>query len=175
MRGSGDRNRAARTPTAGRLSPAREIGCLSRLASRTFTTRQGWRPRGAFSPQRNRWFADSLLEGTGFELPVRGCDESGFRSFCVALDLCFDHFGAKATGVIIHDRHTRALPGTSSETSPCPSSLFFGEHVLKNVEKRKRIENPRARSRAYLGTNRARVGTNQIISGTNPCLAVEPQ
>ena len=92
-----------------------------------------------------------------------------------ALDLCFDHFGAKATGVIIHDRHTRALPGTSSETSPCPSSLFFGEHVLKNVEKRKRIENPRARSRAYLGTNRARVGTNQIISGTNPCLAVEPQ
>src|SRR6516162_4111733 len=29
---------------------------------------------------------DPLLEGTGFELPVRGCDESGFRSFCVALD-----------------------------------------------------------------------------------------
>ena len=29
---------------------------------------------------------DSLAEGNGFELPVRGCDESGFRSFCVALD-----------------------------------------------------------------------------------------
>src|SRR6516165_5275195 len=32
--------------------------------------------------ERNRKFVDSLLEGNGFELPVRGCDESGFRSFC---------------------------------------------------------------------------------------------
>jgi hypothetical protein len=28
--------------------------------------------------KRNRKFVDSLLEGTGFELPVRECDESGF-------------------------------------------------------------------------------------------------
>jgi adenylate cyclase len=28
----------------------------------------------------------AIAKGTGFELPVRGCDESGFRSFCVALD-----------------------------------------------------------------------------------------
>ena len=29
---------------------------------------------GRLAPlQRNRWFADSPLEGTGFELPVRGC------------------------------------------------------------------------------------------------------
>ena len=35
-------------------------------------------------PPRNQWFVDSPLEGTGFELPVRGCDESGFRSFCVS-------------------------------------------------------------------------------------------
>ena len=37
-------------------------------------------------PLRDRKFADSPLEGTGFELPVRGCDEPGFRSFCIALD-----------------------------------------------------------------------------------------
>ena len=35
-------------------------------------------------PLRNQKVADSPLEGTGFELPVRGCDESGFRSFCVS-------------------------------------------------------------------------------------------
>ena len=40
----------------------------------------GERPRfyGSLGAARNRWFADSPLEGTGFELPVRGCDESGF-------------------------------------------------------------------------------------------------
>jgi len=32
-----------------------------------------------------RFAVDSPLEGTGFELPVRGCDESGFRA-CCALD-----------------------------------------------------------------------------------------
>jgi hypothetical protein len=30
---------------------------------------------------RNRWFADSLLEGNGFELPVRGRGESDCRHF----------------------------------------------------------------------------------------------
>ena len=41
----------------------------------------GWRDLS-----RRSGLCDSSLEGTGFELPVRGCDESGFRSFCVALD-----------------------------------------------------------------------------------------
>jgi hypothetical protein len=30
---------------------------------------------------RNRWFADSLLQGTGFELLVRGRGEAGGRAF----------------------------------------------------------------------------------------------
>ena len=54
--------------------------------------------RGEYSLPRTYWLhgvlfgflllavGGVLVEGTGFELPVRGCDESGFRSFCVALD-----------------------------------------------------------------------------------------
>src|ERR1700730_4555135 len=42
-----------------------------------------WARSRAVALFRNRKFADSPLEGTGFELPVRGCDESGFHPFCV--------------------------------------------------------------------------------------------
>ena len=38
---------------------------------------------------RTEFVADSPLEGTGFELPVRGCDESSFHPFCVAPDCLF--------------------------------------------------------------------------------------
>ena len=36
-----------------------------------------------------RFALDSPLEGTGFELPVRGRGESGFGPFCVAPDCLF--------------------------------------------------------------------------------------
>ena len=42
------------------------------------------RPPAPLVSPRNRWFADSPLEGTGFELPVRGRGQSGCRPFCAA-------------------------------------------------------------------------------------------
>src|ERR1700748_3855097 len=43
----------------------------------------GSHPR-ATPPAATRFVADSALEGTGFELPVRACDESGFHPFVSA-------------------------------------------------------------------------------------------
>src|SRR6516162_4517941 len=58
-------------------------------AARYRLTGAGLSPAGSRQlhlTHRNRKFVDSPQEGTGFELPVRGCDEPGFRSFCIALD-----------------------------------------------------------------------------------------
>ena len=40
---------------------------MRRDSRRDYTEFAAVQTKGAFSPQRNRWFADSLLEGTGFE------------------------------------------------------------------------------------------------------------
>ena len=60
--------------------PSRRSGLLTDIA--------GHNRESGIDVGGNRKFADLLLEGTGFELPVRGCDEFGFRPFCVASDCC---------------------------------------------------------------------------------------
>ena len=67
----------------GRLAHNREPASIEDPARRS-TSGVPVRSPQAFAPRqplRNRWFVDSPLEGTGFELLVRGRGEAGCRAF----------------------------------------------------------------------------------------------
>jgi len=65
------------------LCPQRRVRARGRHVSSLSPRAVGERPRfyGSLGAARNRWFADSPLEGTGFELLVRGRGEAGCRAF----------------------------------------------------------------------------------------------
>ena len=78
-----DRHRALITEAMS--APARNVASLAQTTSSVTHSQPTKVPKPQSPGVRLRRFVpDSPLEGTGFELPVRGCDESGFRSFCVS-------------------------------------------------------------------------------------------
>src|SRR6516164_8628440 len=114
---------------------------MRRDSRRDYTEFAAVQTKGAFSPQRNRWFADSLLEGTGFEPSVpprkrRPSREAPRPTIVVSRDdLCL------MTPPILSVRHlssataerpfTRAGPMVRIRFPPAVSRQTIGSSVAK--------------------------------------------
>ena len=98
-----------------------------------------WMPRRAVAPLRNRKFADSPLEGTGFELRVRERGESACRACLLgtgrrALPTDFIGYPTEAT------RSAIAVAGCSAGCGPVPSN--------RTRQKARQPDSPRSRTRS---------------------------
>src|SRR6516164_10408964 len=69
--------------------------------------------RGAVAPLRNRWFADSLLEGDGFELPVP-------RAMQARLEAKIAGFGCMSPSIICGCRRWPSAKAQSEISEPNP-------------------------------------------------------